>query len=284
MKWSVWNARRKKDVWYISHVLTLLIVFHAPGSRDYVPFVVNLLKKKSVHIECKDRNCAIFTKLANSPIMCNRGAIAPKTAVDLFPFCGAITFFSSSIKRAAIENLEIMQSYTIRADELYLEAENVQIPDYIPPFTNCYETLLPSRRTHWMRQNNGGFSTTNSSLVSNHCRLGIPATYLDSAQKGGGLGQKRKVYVLHRTTFACGTSNYRKQTPTCCFDQKAIQRTTLFSFSGLLILMTRFAVFKKTQRWLKRKFWLIATNFGLKWKTFHHREDLPFTCSTTTSR
>ena len=34
-----------------------------------------------------------------------------------------------------------MQSYTNRADELYLEAENVQIPDYIPPFTSCYETL-----------------------------------------------------------------------------------------------------------------------------------------------
>ena len=72
--------------------------------------------------------------------MCNRGAIAPKIAVDLFPFCGAISFFSS-IKRAALEKLEIMQSYTNRADELYLEAQNVQIPDYIPPFTSCYETL-----------------------------------------------------------------------------------------------------------------------------------------------
>ena len=73
--------------------------------------------------------------------MCNRGAIEPKTAVDFFPFCGAITFFSSSIKRAALEKLEIMQSYTNRADELYLEAQNVQIPDYIPPFTSCYEAL-----------------------------------------------------------------------------------------------------------------------------------------------
>ena len=102
-------------------MLTLLIVFHAPGSRDCVPFEVNLLKKKSVHIECKTRDSAIFTKLAYSPIMCDRGAIAPKTAVDFFPFCGAITFFSSSIKRAALEKLEIMQSYTNRADELYLE-------------------------------------------------------------------------------------------------------------------------------------------------------------------
>ena len=126
---------------YISHVLTLLIVFHAPGSRDCVPFVVNLVKKKSVRIECKTMDCAIFTKLAYSPIMCDRGAIAPKTAEDFFPFCGAITFFSSSIKRAALKKLEIMQSYTNRADELYLEAENVQIPDFIPPFTSCYETL-----------------------------------------------------------------------------------------------------------------------------------------------
>ena len=34
-----------------------------------------------------------------------------------------------------------MQSFTNRADELYLEAENVKLPDYIPPFTSCYETL-----------------------------------------------------------------------------------------------------------------------------------------------
>ena len=74
--------------------------------------------------------------------MCDRGAIAPKTAVDFFPFCAAITFFSSSpIKRAALEKLDIMQSYTNKADELYLEAENLKIPDYISPFTSCYETL-----------------------------------------------------------------------------------------------------------------------------------------------
>ena len=74
--------------------------------------------------------------------MCDRGAIAPKTAVDFFPFCGAITFFSSSpIKRAALEKPEIMLSYTNKADELYLEAEKVKLPDCIPLFTSCYETL-----------------------------------------------------------------------------------------------------------------------------------------------
>ena len=90
-------------MWYISHVLTLLIVFHAPGSRNCVPFVVNLLKKKSVRIECKARGCAIFTKLAYSPIMCNRGAIAPKTAVDFFPFCGAIDLFLLVYKKSCTQ-------------------------------------------------------------------------------------------------------------------------------------------------------------------------------------
>ena len=144
--------------------------------------------------------------------MCNRGAIVPKTAVDFFPFCGAITFFSSSIKRAALEKLEIMQSYTNRADELYLEAQNVQIPDYIPPFTSCYETLYQQEelieRARTMedsaRQIRQQFQTIADS--------GFPATYFDSTQKGGGLGQKRKVYVLHRTTFARGTNDYGKQT------------------------------------------------------------------------
>ena len=71
------------------------------------------------------------------------GAMVPRTAVDFFPCCGAIAFFSLlSIKRAASERLEIMQSFTNKADELYLEAENVRLPDYIPPFTSCYETLF----------------------------------------------------------------------------------------------------------------------------------------------
>ena len=62
--------------------------------------------------------------------------------MDIFPFCGAIAFFSSSsTKRAALERLDIMQSYTNRADELYLEAENVKLADYVSPFTSCYKTL-----------------------------------------------------------------------------------------------------------------------------------------------
>ena len=81
--------------------------------------------------------------------------------------------------------------------------------------SSVYELLrdsVPARRTHRTCQNNGGFSKTNPSSVSNHSRLWVPATYLDSAQKGGGLGQKRKVYVLHRTTFARGANDYGKQT------------------------------------------------------------------------
>ena len=70
------------------------------------------------------------------------GTMTPRTAVDFFPCCGAIAFFSSlPIKRTASERLEIMQSFTNKADELYLEAENVKLPDYIPAFTSCYETL-----------------------------------------------------------------------------------------------------------------------------------------------
>ena len=92
--------------------------------------------------ECTMFDCTVFAKLAHTPVMCNYCAIAPRTAVDFFPFCGAIAFFSLlPIKRAALKRLEIMQSFTNRADELYLEAENVKLPDYIPPLTSCYETL-----------------------------------------------------------------------------------------------------------------------------------------------
>ena len=33
-----------------------------------------------------------------------------------------------------------MQSFTHIANELYLDVESVKLPDYIPPFTSCYET------------------------------------------------------------------------------------------------------------------------------------------------
>ena len=51
-------------------------------------------------------------------------------------------FFSLlPIKRTVSERFEIMQSYTNKADELYLEAKNVKLPDNIPPFISCYKTL-----------------------------------------------------------------------------------------------------------------------------------------------
>ena len=34
-----------------------------------------------------------------------------------------------------------MLSYTGKEDELYLEVQNVKLPDYIPPLTMCYKTL-----------------------------------------------------------------------------------------------------------------------------------------------
>ena len=35
-----------------------------------------------------------------------------------------------------------MQSYTSAADDLYQQAEEIKHPDYFPPYTSCYETLL----------------------------------------------------------------------------------------------------------------------------------------------
>jgi len=35
-----------------------------------------------------------------------------------------------------------MQSFTNLADKLYQQADEIKLPDYIPPYTSCYETLL----------------------------------------------------------------------------------------------------------------------------------------------
>ena len=34
-----------------------------------------------------------------------------------------------------------MKSYSTKADKLFLKAQNVEVPDYISPYTWCYETL-----------------------------------------------------------------------------------------------------------------------------------------------
>ena len=79
---------------------------------------------------------------ASAPAVSNSGAIAPKTLANYFSLCGAIAFFFlSPIKRAASDSLKIMLSYTGKEDELYLEVQNVKLPDYIPTLTMCYKTL-----------------------------------------------------------------------------------------------------------------------------------------------
>ena len=35
-----------------------------------------------------------------------------------------------------------METYTSQADDLYQEANEIEYPDYVPPYTNCYESLL----------------------------------------------------------------------------------------------------------------------------------------------
>ena len=72
--------------------------------------------------------------------MASHGVIPPRTAVDYFPLCDAISF-NSCIKRGATPKTRIMQSYTSQADKLFTEAYNLKVPDYIPPFTSWYETL-----------------------------------------------------------------------------------------------------------------------------------------------
>ena len=105
-----------------------------------------------------------------------------------------------------------MQSYTNRADEPYLEAKNVKLPDYIPPFTSCYETMYQQeeliKRARTMedsaRQIRHQFQTIADS--------GFLLPTSTPLRKAVVSVKKRKVYVLHRTTFVCGANDYGKQT------------------------------------------------------------------------
>ena len=104
-------------------------------------------RKNSLVLSISPNDYVMNLKSTHSLITPNYGAIIPRTAVDFFSCCGAIAFFSLlPIKRAASARLEIMHSFTNKADKLYLEAENVKLPDYIPPFTSCYETLYQQEK------------------------------------------------------------------------------------------------------------------------------------------
>ena len=46
------------------------------------------------------------------------------------------------IKRDAFAKPHIMETYTSQADDLYQEANEIEYPDYVPPYTSCYESLL----------------------------------------------------------------------------------------------------------------------------------------------
>ena len=35
----------------------------------------------------------------------------------------------------------IVETYTSQADDLYQEVKTIKYPDYIPPYTSCYESL-----------------------------------------------------------------------------------------------------------------------------------------------
>ena len=60
----------------------------------------NFIETKNPFVSSvRSGDCTIFAKLAYSPITSNYGAIASRTAVDFFPFCGAIAFFFSSPKK-----------------------------------------------------------------------------------------------------------------------------------------------------------------------------------------
>ena len=46
------------------------------------------------------------------------------------------------IKGDAFAKPHIMETYSSQADNLYQEANEIEYPDYIPFYTNCYESLL----------------------------------------------------------------------------------------------------------------------------------------------
>ena len=66
---------------------------------------------------------------------------SPSCTINFFSVCGAISF-NSHIKRDVACKIEIMQSYTSAADDLYRQAEEIKHPEYFPSYTSCYKTLL----------------------------------------------------------------------------------------------------------------------------------------------
>ena len=129
-----------------------------------------------------------------------------------FFHCGAIAFFSSlPTKRVAFKRLETMQSYTNRADELYLEAENVKLPDYNHLFTSCYKTLYQQEKLikHAKTMEDSATQIRHRFRVFAYSGFSLPTSTL---LRKAVVSIKKQADVLYRTAFACGANDYGKQT------------------------------------------------------------------------
>ena len=89
-----------------------------------------------------------------------------------------------------------MQSYTNKADELFLRAQDVEVPDYIPPYTSCFETLYEQEeiiiRAREMEDFARDIRQKFQAIADS--RFLLPTS--DLTQKDCGIGQKRQVYVF----------------------------------------------------------------------------------------
>ena len=135
-------------------------------------------------------------------------AMVPRTAVDFFPCCGAIAFFSLlPIKRQRVEDSKSC-SLSQQSRRTIPGGRKRETPRLYPTVYKLLRNFVPAGRINRTCQNNGRFSETNQTAISSYRRLRIPGPYFNSAEKGCGLGQKREVYVLHRATFTRSANGY----------------------------------------------------------------------------
>ena len=110
----------QKKTQYTCPVDTWCFVGHAFKTPPLVGCVPNASLKKFASFGV---NCARLVR---------RKTISKRCAISGLVVIKGDTFAKS----------HIMETYTSQADDLYQEANEIEYPDYIPPYTSCNESLL----------------------------------------------------------------------------------------------------------------------------------------------
>ena len=99
-----------------------------------------------------------------------------------------------------------METYTSQADDLHRQANEVECPVYIPPYTNCYEALWANYELVQQAREMENAARDIRIQFQEIASSGLSVPLFDVVEESRRQCQTRKIYVFHRPTCQSGSS------------------------------------------------------------------------------